>query len=59
VDVFLPIYHGGKLTWDEWLVLAAVMAAVPLLTWLWGRRNPTPDSPPTPPESDTPDDIAA
>ncbi|HQZ90807.1 MAG TPA: hypothetical protein PLR44_12220 [Thermomicrobiales bacterium] len=57
--MFLPIYHGGKLTWDEWLVLAAVMAAVPLLTWLWGRRNPTPDSPPTPPESDTPDDIAA
>lgn len=50
----LPIYHSGRFSWDEALVLVAIMAAVPLFTWFRGRRESAAKPPPT-----TPDDTSA
>ncbi len=55
----LPIYHAGKFSWDEALVLAVIMAAVPLFTWFRGRRESTARPPQAPPPTGTPDDTGA
>ncbi|MCO5177949.1 MAG: hypothetical protein M9890_13410 [Thermomicrobiales bacterium] len=60
--MILPIYHAGKFSWDEALVLVLVMAAVPLIAWYRGRNesDDTPDVPTPPPsQSSAPDDSAA
>jgi len=51
--VILPIYHSGKFSWDEALVLVVIMAAVPLFTWFRGRRESADERPTPPPPDDT------
>lgn len=58
-DVVLPIYHSGKFSWDEALVLLIIMAAVPLFTWFRGRRESGVRPPATPPPASPPDDTPA
>jgi hypothetical protein len=58
--MILPIYHAGKFSWDEALVLVLVMAAVPLIAWYRGRNesDEPEDAPTQPPQSGAPDDSA-
>lgn len=57
--MILPIYHAGKFSWDEALVLVAIMAALPLITWYRSRRESAARPPQSPPHGSTPDDPAA